>query len=129
MLNNDYREMLQILSEEGVDFIIVGAYALAAHGYPRATGDIDIWVRPDPGNAGKVIESLTRFGSPMHSVTPEDFAVMRWKCTSVPGISQLFFPIFCVTQWQAFAVRFRTLRTPGFTLVVLKEMNAEEQTP
>ena len=43
MLNNDYREMLQILSEEGVDYIVVGAYALAAHGYPRATGDIDIW--------------------------------------------------------------------------------------
>jgi hypothetical protein len=42
MLNEDYKEMLQLLSEEQVDFIIVGAFALGAHGYPRATGDIDI---------------------------------------------------------------------------------------
>jgi hypothetical protein len=46
MLNADYREMLQFLQEEGADFILVGAYALAADGYPRATMDIDIWVRP-----------------------------------------------------------------------------------
>ncbi len=47
MLNEDYKEMLQLLLEEQVDFIIVGAYALGAHGYPRATGDIDIWVKPN----------------------------------------------------------------------------------
>lgn len=75
MLNDDYREMLQILSEEGVDFIIVGAYALAAHGYPRATGDIDVWVNPDPANAVKVLNSLKRFGSPLYSAAPEDFTV------------------------------------------------------
>jgi len=75
MLNNDYREMLQILSEEGVDYIVVGAYALAAHGYPRATGDIDIWVNPDPANAARVLNSLKRFGSPIYSVAPENFTV------------------------------------------------------
>ncbi|HDP80643.1 MAG TPA: hypothetical protein ENN21_07360 [Spirochaetes bacterium] len=75
MLNDDYREMLQILSEEGVEFLIVGAYALAAHGYPRATGDIDIWVNPDTGNAQKVYAALKRFGSPLFTVTPEDFTV------------------------------------------------------
>lgn len=46
MLNKDYKEILQILLEEDVEFIVVGAYALAAHGFPRATGDIDIWVNP-----------------------------------------------------------------------------------
>lgn len=75
MLNEDYREMLQILSEESVEFIIVGAYALAAHGYPRATGDIDIWVNPESENAQKVYASLKRFGSPLYSVTPGDFTV------------------------------------------------------
>ncbi len=75
MLNEDYREMLHILYEEGVDFIIVGAYALAAHGYPRATGDIDIWVKPDMENAQKVYSSLKRFGSPLFSLKPEDFTV------------------------------------------------------
>ena len=47
MLNEDYKEMLQLLLEEQVDFMIVGAYALGTHGYPRATGDIDIWVKPN----------------------------------------------------------------------------------
>ncbi len=46
VLNEDYKDMLQILSEEKVKFIVVGAYALSVHGYPRATGDIDIWIEP-----------------------------------------------------------------------------------
>ena len=53
MLNKDYKEMLRLLSEEQVDFIIVGAYALGVHGYPRATGDIDIWVKPNNTNSRK----------------------------------------------------------------------------
>ena len=44
MLNEDHKEMLQCLAGENVKFLLVGAYALAAHGYPRATMDIDIWV-------------------------------------------------------------------------------------
>jgi len=51
MLNEDYRDRLHVLSEERVKFVFVGAYALAAHGYPRATMDIDIWVMPSPENA------------------------------------------------------------------------------
>ncbi len=47
MLNKDYKEMLESLLSEKVKFIIVGAYALAVHGYPRATGDIDIWIKPE----------------------------------------------------------------------------------
>ncbi|HSB06435.1 MAG TPA: hypothetical protein VLK23_14720 [Thermodesulfobacteriota bacterium] len=55
MLNEDYRDMLHALSEEKVKFLLVGAYALAAHGYPRATMDIDIWVMPTPQNADAVL--------------------------------------------------------------------------
>ena len=51
MLNPDFREMLSCLKDEGVEFVVVGAYALAAHGLPRATGDIDIWVRNSRENA------------------------------------------------------------------------------
>ena len=43
-MNRDFAEMLSALSAEGADYLIVGAYALAAHGYPRATGDLDVWV-------------------------------------------------------------------------------------
>jgi hypothetical protein len=72
MLNEDYRDMLRVLSEEKVKFILVGAYALAAHGYPRATMDIDIWVMPSPENADAVLRALSRFGAPLHNLTKED---------------------------------------------------------
>jgi hypothetical protein len=74
MLNKDYREMLQLLLEENVRFLVVGAYALSAHGYPRATADIDIWIEPTLENARKVMQVLHRFGSPLFDVTPEDFS-------------------------------------------------------
>ncbi len=45
MLNPDFRDMLSALSDEGAEFLLVGAYAMAAHGYPRATGDMDLWIR------------------------------------------------------------------------------------
>ena len=73
MLNEDYRDMLRSLSEEKVRFLLVGAYALAAHGYPRATMDIDIWVMPSPQNAEAVLRAVRRFGAPLHSLNKEDF--------------------------------------------------------
>ncbi len=72
MLNEDYRDILHALSDEKVRFILVGAYALAAHGYPRATMDIDIWVMPSPDNAEAVLRALRRFGAPLHNLTKED---------------------------------------------------------
>jgi len=65
--------MLQALADEKVRFLLVGAYALAAHGYPRATMDIDIWVMPSPDNADAVLRALRRFGTPLHNVTRGDF--------------------------------------------------------
>jgi len=73
MLNEDYRDILQALSAEQAKFLLVGAYALAAHGYPRATLDIDIWVMPSPENAAAVLRALQRFGAPLQMVTREDF--------------------------------------------------------
>lgn len=73
MLNEDYRDMLQALLDEKVKFLLVGAYALAAHGYPRATMDIDIWVMPAPDNADAVLRALSHFGTPLHKVTKSDF--------------------------------------------------------
>jgi hypothetical protein len=73
MLNQDFRDMLSCLKGAGVDFIIVGAYALAAHGFPRATGDIDIWVRNSPDNAGKIMTALAKFGAPLAGLSEQDF--------------------------------------------------------
>ncbi len=73
MLNPDFKDMLSCLKEAEVDFIIVGAYALAAHGFPRATGDIDIWVRSDAPNARRVMRALARFGAPLADLSENDF--------------------------------------------------------
>src|SRR5689334_19287463 len=73
MLNPDFKDMLSSLKDEGVDFLVVGAYALAAHGFPRATGDLDIWVRNDPENAHKIMRALNKFGAPSTELSPEDF--------------------------------------------------------
>ena len=74
MLNEDYREMLQLLLEEKVEFLIVGAYALGVHGIPRATGDIDIWVNPSEKNSGKLYKVLQRFGAPLDDLKENDFS-------------------------------------------------------
>jgi Nucleotidyl transferase of unknown function (DUF2204) len=71
-MNRDFVEMLSELSAAGAEFLVVGAHALAAHGVPRATGDIDIWVRPVADNAERVLSALSRFGAPLFDLTRED---------------------------------------------------------
>lgn len=75
-LNEDFRDLLVLLADGGVEFVIVGAYALAFHGAPRASGDIDLFVRPSLPNAQRVFDVLARFGAPLESagVTAADFA-------------------------------------------------------
>lgn len=73
-MNRDFAEMLDALSGAGADYLVVGAHALAAHGRPRATGDLDLWVRPTPDNARRVWSALTAFGAPLGEITTEDLA-------------------------------------------------------
>jgi hypothetical protein len=73
MLNPDFKDILSCLKDEEADFIVVGAYALAAHGFPRATGDIDIWIRNSFENAQKVMRALVKFGAPISNLSEEDF--------------------------------------------------------
>jgi hypothetical protein len=73
LLNPDYRDMLSAFSDERVEYLLVGAYALAVHGLPRATGDLDLWIRPSPENARRVWLALARFGAPLHDLRQEDF--------------------------------------------------------
>jgi hypothetical protein len=76
-VNEDFVDIAKGFIDNGVDFLIVGAYALAAHGFPRTTGDIDIFVRPAPENAARVFRALADFGAPVaaHGVTQHDFEV------------------------------------------------------
>jgi predicted nucleotidyltransferase len=74
MLNDDYKDMLQCLSAEGVRFLVVGAYALAVHGFPRATKDIDFFVCATPDNADDLMRAIARFGTPIKNLSAADFA-------------------------------------------------------
>ncbi len=73
MLNQDYKEMLQILQKHKVNYILVGAYALAAQGYPRGTLDIDIWVNPSKDNALNLYNALVEFGVPLRDINEDTF--------------------------------------------------------
>jgi hypothetical protein len=73
MLNKDYNEMLQLLKANEVRFLVVGAYALGAYGYPRATGDIDIWVLAEQDNSKKLYKTLKHFGAPLAQIDESTF--------------------------------------------------------
>jgi hypothetical protein len=74
-MNSDFSDMLSALSAEGAEYLLIGAYAMAVHGVPRATGDIDVWVRPSPENADRVLRALARFGAPLGDLRAADLAV------------------------------------------------------
>jgi Nucleotidyl transferase of unknown function (DUF2204) len=72
----DFLDILRCLAGEACEFVVVGAHALAVHGSPRATGDLDVFVRANPANAARVMRALRKFGAPLtaHGITEDDFA-------------------------------------------------------
>lgn len=127
MFNPDYKEMLSILNDQQVDYVIVGAYALAVHGLPRATGDMDILLRPDRDNSERVYRSLAIFGAPLENLRPEDFAregvifqIGVAPCridflTKIDGVS------FTEARNGAVEIPIEDLRVPFLGLVELKK--------
>ena len=71
-LNPDFKEFLTLLLDEKVEFALVGGYAVAYHGYPRFTGDMDLLIQRSPGNASKVLKVLDRFGFGSLSISETD---------------------------------------------------------
>ncbi len=74
VLNADYRDMVECLLKEGVDFMLVGGYAVALYGWPRTTFDIDFWIMASPANAKAVMRAIRSFGAPLMGVTESDFS-------------------------------------------------------
>lgn len=72
-MNPDFRELLQIFSNERVRYLIIGGYTVIKHTEPRYTKDLDLWVSPDAENAERVYRALTKFGAPITELKPEDF--------------------------------------------------------
>lgn len=76
--NPDFRDLLAEFNAQGVEYLVVGAHALAAHGQIRATKDLDVWVRPERDNARRVLAALRSFGAALHGLTEDDL--------STPGV-------------------------------------------
>jgi hypothetical protein len=72
-IQEDFKELFELLNAHDVDYMIVGGYALAYHGAPRYTGDMDVLVRPDPDNAQRVMQALTEFGFGSVGLDDSDF--------------------------------------------------------
>jgi len=71
-VNPDFRDLLAAFNAHDVEYIVVGAHALAAHGHVRATKDLDVWVRPSHENAPRVLRALSAFGAPLHDLSEDD---------------------------------------------------------
>ena len=69
-----FKELLSVLNAYSVKYLVVGAYAVSIHAQPRATKDIDIWVKPDAENAEALYAALLQFGAPLEGLTSADFA-------------------------------------------------------
>lgn len=72
-MERDFKELLSILNEDGVRYLIVGGYAVIKHTEPRYTKDLDIWVSRDRANAERLFKSLQRFGAPLKGMSAGDF--------------------------------------------------------
>jgi predicted nucleotidyltransferase len=73
MLNQDFKEFIQLLNDNQVKYLVIGGYAVAIHGHPRYTKDLDIWIEMSPVNAQKLMTALTAFGFGSLGLNAEDF--------------------------------------------------------
>ena len=74
MLNRDFREFIKSLNDNGVRYLVIGGYAVALHGHPRYTKDLDLWVEPDGNNAKRLLQSLEQFGFGSLGLSEQDFS-------------------------------------------------------
>ncbi len=72
MLSKDFKEFVALLKEHDAQYMIVGGYAVGVHGYPRYTGDLDIWLNPTLDNAERVLRAITDFGFGSFNLTTAD---------------------------------------------------------
>ena len=75
MLNQDFKEFIQSLNDNGVRYLVVGGYAVALHGYPRYTKDMDIWVEMTSENASRIVKALNQFGFGSLDLKVSDFTI------------------------------------------------------
>jgi hypothetical protein len=73
MLTKDMKELIRLFNEHGVEYLLVGGYAYGVHAQPRATKDLDLFIRANASNGDAVFRALCKFGAPLHGLTAKDF--------------------------------------------------------
>jgi hypothetical protein len=108
-MNQDFVDLLRAFIAADVRFLIVGAYALALHGKPRATGDLDVWIDATPDNATRVMRSLAAFGAPLTDVSVDDFCRpgVTYQIGVVPGRIDILTDLTGITFAEAWPDRMR----------------------
>ncbi len=108
-MNQDFVDLLRAFIAADVRFLVVGAYALALHGRPRATGDLDVWIDPTTGNATRVMRALAAFGAPLSDIAEADFSRpgVTYQIGVVPGRIDLLTELTGLTFAEAWPERLR----------------------
>lgn len=122
-LDQDFKEFIQLLNDNDVRYLVVGGYAVAIHGHPRYTKDIDVWLWLDPQNAEKITEAIRQFGLGSLGLQAEDFLVIDQiiqlgyppnridLLTSLPGVNfEDCYPERFITEVDGVAVNFIDLK-------------------
>jgi len=108
-MNTDFLDLLRAFAAADVRFLIVGAYALALHGRPRATGDLDVWIEASPENAQRVMRALAAFGAPLAEISEGDFASegVTYQIGIPPGRIDILTELTGISFADAWADRLR----------------------
>ena len=108
-MNPDFVDLLRAFIAADLRFLIVGAYALAIHGRPRATGALAIWVDPTSDNAARIMRALAAFGAPLDEITESDFASagVTYQIGVAPGRIDILTELTALTFADAWTGRIR----------------------
>ena len=120
-LNPDFNDLLRTFADFEVKYLLIGAHALAVHARPRMTGDLDVWVDPDPANADRVYRALATFGAPLTGMTPADFLDVDtvYQIGVEPGRIDILTGISGVPDFNAAYARSLRAETDGLIIHVI----------
>lgn len=109
-MSPDFRDLLAEFNAREVEYLVVGAHALAAYGHVRATKDLNVWIRPSPTNAHRVLKALAAFGAPLHDLTESDLTLpgLIFQIGADPVRIDVITAIDGVEFDEAWPARFRT---------------------